>query len=115
MKYPENIKTKKQRAVYWFFKQYYIINMGKGQVLGRIKEPVTDMILLVTFFELYLRIHLNKFALVAIFLTWLTASYLIGLIYMYYSCDKIDAQVSTERNPIMKDIHKSTVKKRGKL
>lgn len=115
MDYPENIKTRKQKITYWIFKHYYVLNMGKGQVIGRFTSFVPEGVSIVLFFELYLKIHIPKGAIIPLIISFLFICYAVGYFYMKLSADKIDTQVSTERNPILMEMHKNMVKKRDEL
>ena len=112
VKYPENLKTKKSKIAYWFFKNWYYLTLGRGAIFGRWTTLVTDfaMILLLVdrFFSAFVK--LNAFIVVMVFLVSIFLSWFGGCYYAALEFDRIETQVGQERNPLMNDMHKKIVK-----
>ena len=115
MKYPPNLKTKKTKAAYWFFFQYYTFQQGRGAVIGKVSNIITEIGLIGLILNQFTPIKLNWQSLSLLVILMIIVCWLIGRFYMRNSLDKIEAQVSNERNPMMNDIHINTVKKREEL
>lgn len=108
MKYPENIKTKKQKVCYWLFRHIYIFEQGKGQVMGRLFSTYTEIgvtvLMLDKFGVKYSLLEAGVFVAVVFSLF-----YFFGYFYLKYSIDKINAQIGQDRNPQLMEIHKRIV------
>lgn len=115
MKYPDNLKTRKQRIAYWCFKQLYTRSVGQGQVIGRFTNMIPELGISIILIERFTPFRFNIFTLVLVGIGTFAVAWLIGAWWMKWSLDKIDSQVSSERNPIMMDIHKNSVKEREEL
>ena len=114
MKYPDNYKTKKARATYWLFKRLYIFEQGKGSVLGRFTGWFQEVGILILLLRSY-----NKeppiWLLIIIFVVVIQLCYILGHYYLKYNCDRINNQVSMERQPLMNAMYEKIVKKREQL
>ena len=55
MDYPDNYKTKKARAGYWFYKKFYVFEQGKGSVIGRFTGWFQEVGILILLFRSYNR------------------------------------------------------------
>lgn len=113
--YPENIKTLKSKISYWCFWQWYIINVGKGNVIGRFTSLIPEFGWIIAFLELYTPIHFNWFSILMTILCAYAISWIIGWFWITFNLDKIEGQVSQERNVLLDEIHKEIVKNRSKL
>lgn len=106
MKYPDNITTKKARFAYWFFINLYYLENGKSQIVDRIMNWVTQIVVLFGGLKLFFGISFPMIGYGLMILLAVFACYIIGRLYSGKSIDYIQNQVNMERNPVMKDLHK---------
>ncbi len=114
-KFPSNINTKKAKLAYLMFRFLYARSVGQGQIIGRVTEMFPELIAVIVFLELYTPLTFVWWHVLVMAVLSFTITYFIGVWWMKQDFDRIDMQVSAERNPIMTDIHKSTVKERDNL
>jgi len=115
LKYPDNIKSKKSKMAYWSFKQWYTYSVGRGQIVGRITNMIPEFGWIIVFIEKFTGYNFSILGIITFVLASSFVFWILGFWYMNHSLDEIDQQVSAERNILLRDIHKSTVKKRDKL
>jgi hypothetical protein len=105
MIYPEHLKTPKARSVYWFYKQLYIFERGKGDVIGRFtgyfQESATLAILLKVF-----GVTWSISIWIIFFIGMVVICYILGFYYIRYGVDKINNYVCQERNEIAHEVYK---------
>ena len=115
MKYPEGLKSKKSKIVYWIFRQVYTFDVGRGQVIGRFTGMVPEIGIILIVLK-YFNIYSPKLlSLIGWFIFAMVLSYILGWFYQKFKLDKIHNIVTTERNPIMNEVHKKVVKRHEEM
>ena len=113
VEYPPNIKTPKAKAVYLFFKGLYIFETGKGKTFGRFlgwMGEVTMIMVGLKYFGVY---NPQPFDLVIAGIVAVILCCILGYFYMRYNVDLIESLVSQERQPMIRDIYKKFIDKKG--
>ena len=113
--FPDNITSFKAKSAYIFFKLFYTISVGKGQVIGRFTNMLPEIMGGIYLFEKMTGITVSSNMVWLIFLGSFGVSWIIGYFWMRNEFDRIDYQVSSERNIILDEIHKAVVKERRKM
>jgi len=114
-KFPDNIKSRKAKAAYIYFKIFYTIGVGKGQVIGRYTNMLPEIMGAIFLFEKITSINISPSIVGFVLIGSFVGSWLIGYFWMRHDFDRVDSQVSSERNLYMQEIHKEIVKKRRKM
>ncbi len=110
--FPENIKSMKAKIAYMYFKVMYTIGVGKGQVIGRFTNMLPEMMGALYLFEKITKVEVpGTYVAYLVFGSFLL-SWIIGYFWMMHEFDRIDTQVSAERNMFVSEMHKNIVKKR---
>lgn len=109
--YPDNIKTRKGKIAYWCFKNWYIISQGRGSVIGRFTNLLPEMAVIIGVLKLWFGWPVTPGWVALYILVFHVISWIIGYYWLRFNMDRVDMQVSSERNPITMEIHKTVVKK----
>lgn len=101
---PENLKTKKSRFGWKVFAHIYIVEQGKGAVIGRFTGWFSEFALFILLLKSY-NVNPTPFWIIVLCVGAILLCYITGYIWLSYSVDRINAQVINERNPLIKNIH----------
>lgn len=110
---PDNLKSRKSRASYWILYQVYVMDLGRGQVLGKFTQLFTEAGLLILVLDKVGMIHLSLTQLIMLLVIGFVCVWLIGFLYQHLGLDKIGQLVSTRRNPMLKYVYDNTVEVKG--
>ena len=109
--FPDNIKTKKAKIAYSLFHIDYTIRVGKGQIMGRFTNMIPEFGFIILFIERYTSVKFSIFWIIFLLLASHVVFWFLGYMWMVVNFDRIEQQISAQRNPLIDDIHKSTKKK----
>jgi hypothetical protein len=109
--FPSNVKTKKAKISYFLFYNWYIISMGRGGVVGRFTNLIPEFGFIILAIERFTPFKFTPIRIIYLVLLAHALFWMLGYIWMSFNMDKIETQISTERNPIVKEIHLN-IKKR---
>ena len=107
--YPPEIKTRFAKIGYWLFKQDYIFGQGR-HLLGKVTSIGVDIMAILYLLDRF-GISPEGFELVFWVGLAMVMAYLVGMWIYKHRVDKLEATVSYERIPILKDIHNNTGKR----
>ena len=102
---PDQLRTRRSRLIYWLMWQVYLTDLGRGQVIGKVTQLFTEvMVLLLVIDKLgYANMTIGQilvFCMVGGVLVWVA-----GWLYQRLKIDKIQNLITATRNPILKDLH----------
>jgi hypothetical protein len=92
----------------------YAISTGQG-FFGRFSNAFTSFGVLFLLLDKAMPIKLTTNAISTGIILLIVICYFIGKFLMFIEFDRMDNQVTSERNPLLKDIHCNTVKECEKL
>ena len=110
--YPSNVKSGKARISYFMFYNWYIISQGRGQVVGRFTNMIPEWGFIILAIERFTPIHFTPLSIAYLVVLSHVIFWGMGYLWMHFNMDKIETQVSAERNPILKEIHVNMKKKK---
>jgi hypothetical protein len=114
VKYPDNIRTKKAKAIYWFYKQIYVFERGKGDVIGRFTGYFQESAILAILLKVF-GISLTWYMWVLFFVGMVILCYIIGYFYIRYGLDQINNLISQERNPVAHEVYNKLCENKEEL
>ena len=115
LRYPDNIATKRSKIAYLMFRWNYCVNVGRGQVIGRITNQFPELGWIVAFLEIYTPLHFTLFWIAVLIFGSYAISWILGYYWMKWRFDMIDSQAASERSMLTQEMHKSIVRKREKI
>jgi len=111
MKYPDNIKTWKQKLVYRFFMEYYTFNLGKQNLFGRWTGPVMEISSVLVLLKVYGWAELTMMQMVSLGVLVAGVCYLGGYFWKHFNLDRMESMVGIERNQFQRAMYKDLIKK----
>ena len=102
---PDNLHTRKSRVSFWILWQVYVLDLGRGHVLGKFTQLFTEAGLLILILDKVGMFNLSLLHLGIIICIGFIVVWFIGFVYQYMGLDKINNLVVTRRNPIFKSMH----------
>jgi hypothetical protein len=107
---PDNITSARGRVAFWLMWHKYLLNLGRGQVLGTITSTFSEvaMLLLVLDKVGYGSISLTTMVIVSVLATvvvWFT-----GWLFMYWRMDIHQALVCRQRDIMFREVHDKVCK-----
>lgn len=112
MYYPFNIKTRKEKILYNFFRGLYAFEAGKGKVIGRFTGWWTEGALLFLILDKFGITPSLSQVIIALVVGVIVCT-CMGVIYMKHQVDLIENQVGAERQPLMKAVYDEIIKSGG--
>ena len=114
MIYPENIKTRKSKLIYSFYKHLYVFERGKGDIIGRFTGFFTEAGVLYAVLKLSGK-SFPWYVWALMMIAMVCVCYLFGYFFLKYNLDRIQNVVSMERNPIQHEVYDCLVKKKKEM
>ena len=89
--------------------------MGRGSVLGRFTSSFSDYGIALLFIDRFFTVELTPSMIIGLTSVLVVACWVLGYFWINSNLDRIEGQISQERNLLVDEIHKAIVKERESL
>jgi len=97
---PEELVTTKAKVAYWILWQFYLTDLGRGQIFGKFTQLFTEVTLLLLVLD---KVGMANISLFTAILMGLIGAFMVwfgGWLYQYNKIDQIGNLLKTKRDPI---------------